>query len=403
MSFKAFVAVVVIFLIVVAAIIGYPYYRTYIAPWHMPVLTVGDRTFDRKYFMKHLRIRLAGVERNQQTIAIQLIGEIQNRELNRREAEKRGIRVTNEEVEKEIRVQVEKAASGEGDFTHLYDSMLRGLQLDPEDYEEIIRSALIEKKIADSFLSETPAETPQVFVKVIVTATAKKAQEIRTRLANGEGFSKVAREESIDLGSSKDGGELGWLPKGVWDLKATGLVHARGILTQTIEEAKQIRKRLEEGKRFSQLAKTYSLDAVSRDRGGYLGWVSTEYKKGKQFAAETYDLKPGRISRPIDTREGFWIIQMIETSPADNVFDDYVFQMPVGTVSPPFDTQQGFYLFQVIEKKDQWLLRDEFRRRLARNKMEMWLRKTTQKGNEENWIKWYWGSDSMNWALNNLK
>ncbi len=395
-------AVVIAFLIVVSILVGYPYYQTYIAPWYKPVLEVKGKTFNRKYFMKRLRIRSTGAERKQQMIFIQLIGEIQNEELIRMEAEKRGFIVTAEEIAAEVRIRVKEAATGEGDFAFLYDSMLRGLQLERTEYEEMVRSAIFKKKLAESFLSEIPEETKQVFVKVIEAATAKKAEEIRMKLAKGEEFSKLAKKESIDLKTSKMGGDLGWIPKGVWKLKATGLVHARGILTKTAEEAKLIRKELLKGKTFSQLARTYSLDDASRDGGGYLGWVSTEYKKGKQFAAESYHLEPGQISRPIDTQEGFWIIQLIEKSPRGDVFDDYVFEMPVGKVSPPLDTRKGFILYQVIEKKERWPLAAEYRQALARAKMAKWLRDTAQKGSDENWIKVDWGSNALNWTINNL-
>ena len=401
-STKKFVSVVVIFIVAVSIIVGIPYYQTFVGPWYKPVLEVRDKSFNRKYFMKRLRMKLAGVKQNQQTISIMLIEEIQNKELSRREAEKRGITVTAEEVDKAVQARVKQSSSGEGDFGHLYESLLRGLRLDPEDFEEMVRSDLIENKLFNSFLSEIPEESQQVFVKIIETATAKDAEAIRTRLAIGESFSKLAKEESIHLKSSKAGGDLGWFPKGVWALKATGQVRARGILTKTAEEAELIREQIESGSNFAQLAKKYSLDETSRANGGELGWVSTQYKKGKQFAAQSWDLKEGELSEPLDTAEGFWIIKLIEKSPDGNIFDDYVFNLPIGKVTPPLDTNQGFYLFKVIEKNDRWPLIREYRYQLANNKMDTWLKESAKKGSDEEWIKWHWGSASLNWALSNL-
>jgi len=401
-STKIFVSIIIIFLVVISVVIGYPYYQTYVAPWYKPVITVKDKTFNRKYFMKRLRIRLAGVQKNQQSISIMLIEEIQNVELARLEAEKRGIKVTDEELEKEVRKRVMASASGEGEFDHLYESLLRGLRIDTDDYEEIVRSELIRSKLFQSFLSEIPDEAKQVFVKIIKTATPKDAEEIRRKLTFGSSFSKLAKDKSIDLKTSKAGGDLGWFPKGVWKLEAHSQVRCRGILTKTAEEAELIKEQLLAGKKFAKLAKKYSLDDASRDKGGYLGWVSTQFQKGKQFASVSYDQKIGELSEPIDTQEGFWITEVLEKSPEGNVFDDYVFDLPVGTVTVPLDTTEGYYLFKLIEKNDEWPLTREYRQKLALAKMEKWQRDTAREGSNKDWIKWFWGSASLNWALSNL-
>jgi len=402
MGTQVLVAVVALYLIIVAAIIGYPYYRTYVAPWYKPVLQVKDTVFNRKYFMKRLRLRLAGVSKNQLMISTRLIEEIQNQELIRIEAEKRGFTISADEVNREVRRRVKKTATGEGDFEYLYAFMLRGLRLEAADFEKKVKADLFKKKLLGSFLASIPDKAPQVHVSAILAATAEASEEIRARIASGESFSKVAKEESLDLKSSKAGGELGWVPKNVWKLKATGQVHARGILVRTRKEAELIRERLLSGHKFSSLAGSYSIDDKSIIKGGYLGWVSTDHKKGKLFAAQAYDLKTDEISEPIDTLEGFWIIQLIEKSPGGDVFNEYVFNLPKGKVSVPLDTDQGFFLFRITEKNSHKPLDRKRRQQLANEKMNRWLRDTVEKGIAEEWIKWEWGSDSLNWALKNL-
>ena len=46
-------------------------------------------------------------------------------------------------------------------------------------------------------------------------STKEELDSIRTRIINGESFSKLAGEYSEDPGSAKQGGELGWLGKGI--------------------------------------------------------------------------------------------------------------------------------------------------------------------------------------------
>ena len=46
-------------------------------------------------------------------------------------------------------------------------------------------------------------------------ATETEINEIRSRILAGEDFSELAKEYSEDPGSARQGGELGWLGKGV--------------------------------------------------------------------------------------------------------------------------------------------------------------------------------------------
>ncbi|MCP4752400.1 MAG: hypothetical protein GY866_16020 [Proteobacteria bacterium] len=400
---RTVVALTVVYLVAVAIIIGYPYYDTFMAPWYEPVLEVGDKTFNMRYMVKRLRLRVGEGSKNQQAVSLQLIEEIQNRELIRKEAEKRGLTVPKEELAGAVETRVKNAATGEGEYGQLYESMLRGLRLEAEEFEETVRSDLLQQKLLLSFMGEMPDEVRQIRVGIILSSTAGKAEAIRTRLAIGESFGRVAKAESIDLKTSKNGGDLGWMPRGVWKLTATGQVRVRGILTKTSDEADLIRDKILEGSNFAGLARKYSLDATSRKNGGEMGWVSTDYKTGKQFAAESYDLKAGELSDPIDTQEGFWVIELIEKSPEGNVFDEYVFDLPVGSVSPPIYTNRGSYLFKILALEKKWPLNREHRLVLARKAMDKWLRETAEKGSEEGWLKWHWGSDSLSWALRNLK
>ncbi|MCU0444910.1 MAG: peptidylprolyl isomerase [Microscillaceae bacterium] len=79
----------------------------------------------------------------------------------------------------------------------------------------------------------------------------------------------------------------------------------------TREKAESIRQRLENGESFAELAKTYSEDPGSGQRGGDLGWQ----KRGKfvpEFEAAIFRMKPGEISKPIESPYGFHIIQLVE-------------------------------------------------------------------------------------------
>lgn len=73
----------------------------------------------------------------------------------------------------------------------------------------------------------------------------------------------------------------------------------------------EIRDRILAGESFSDLAKKYSMDPGSGSKGGKLGF----FKRGElapQYEATALSLKPGEISKPVETQFGFHIIQLVE-------------------------------------------------------------------------------------------
>lgn len=76
-------------------------------------------------------------------------------------------------------------------------------------------------------------------------------------------------------------------------------------------ELNAIRERILNGEDFGDLAKKYSMDPGSAVMGGNLGF----FKRGElapEFEATALSLKPGELSRPVETDFGFHLIQLIE-------------------------------------------------------------------------------------------
>ncbi len=81
-------------------------------------------------------------------------------------------------------------------------------------------------------------------------------------------------------------------------------------------KAKIVQARLADGARFEDMAKQYSEDPGSAERGGDLGFVS----KGtlvKEFEAVAWALKPGGTSEPVRTQYGLHIIRVHEVRAAE--------------------------------------------------------------------------------------
>ncbi|HLR15987.1 MAG TPA: peptidylprolyl isomerase [Bacillota bacterium] len=89
------------------------------------------------------------------------------------------------------------------------------------------------------------------------------------------------------------------------------------IIVQSMEEAEQVKKELDEGAPFELLAQEYSLDTDTKNNGGYLGHISAK----SQFMPEGYfekavDMDNFSYSEPFQTGQGVAILYLHEHYPS---------------------------------------------------------------------------------------
>ena len=161
----------------------------------------------------------------------------------RQEASRRGLTVTTEEVEAEIRRSLalqaslrasfeatpEPTASGQSSATPTpvptltdeqarqeYDNLLRQLGETDEGYRRTVEADLLRRKVQEAIGQErVPASQEQVHVRMIVAPDRDRGRELLERLRGGAPFEAVARAESQDKATAEQGGDLGWLPRGI--------------------------------------------------------------------------------------------------------------------------------------------------------------------------------------------
>lgn len=93
---------------------------------------------------------------------------------------------------------------------------------------------------------------------------------------------------------------------------------ASHILVATEEEANRIKRELDEGADFGELAARYSLDGLSRAEGGRIAQVVLPQRgiqglgEIPEFNRACYNMQPGDISVPVRTVKGYHIIRLDE-------------------------------------------------------------------------------------------
>jgi foldase protein PrsA len=80
------------------------------------------------------------------------------------------------------------------------------------------------------------------------------------------------------------------------------------ILVAKQSESQDIAERLKKGEKFGKLAKEFSVDSGSAKRDGNLGYF-TKGKMVKQFEEVAFKLQIGEISEPVKTEFGYHIIK----------------------------------------------------------------------------------------------
>lgn len=105
------------------------------------------------------------------------------------------------------------------------------------------------------------------------------------------------------------------------------------ILLDNEEEALKVLDEYKAGAKFEDLAKKYSKETETKDKGGSLGEVAyNDANQDKTFLAAAITIKPGKISPPVQTNLGYYIIKVnskkeYPVKPVEKVKEDIRLQL----------------------------------------------------------------------------
>ncbi|WP_316354162.1 peptidylprolyl isomerase [Candidatus Trichorickettsia mobilis] len=139
--------------------------------------------------------------------------------------------------------------------------------------------------------------------------TAKEFQEklnnVKTQLLQQELIERHVKSAVTDAMIDAEFKKL------VDSLKGQEEIKVSHILVDSEEKAKEIKKKLSKGAKFSALVKEFSSDEGSKVNNGELGYI-TKGQLVPEFETKAFSMKVKEISDPVKTQFGWHIIQVLD-------------------------------------------------------------------------------------------
>jgi peptidyl-prolyl cis-trans isomerase D len=331
------------------------------------VATVGNESVS----MLEVRQQLAEIEQRNQVpkaleslYAQQILKQLVFQKEIEYEAKRLNIRVSDEERAERIRQFLPTAYDG-GAFVGMdrYASEVQNrFQMTVPIFEEQIRQGLLlEKfrKLVTDGVSVGPAELKDEFLyrneKIKLDYVLIKPEDLASKINPDEAEIKAAYEKSkakylvpekrvvryalVDVNQIRQTTQVSddelkaQYQADIQQYEVPNRVHVDHILLMTVgktpaevEEIKakadEVLKLAKKGGKFDDLAKKYSEDPGTKDKGGDLGWI-TQGQTVPEFEKVAFSLPKGEISDLVKTQYGFHIIKVLDKETAHTkTFDE---------------------------------------------------------------------------------
>ena len=283
------------------------------------------------------------------------------------EAKRLGVRVSDQELADRIRRILPGVYNGDtfvGRDQYTAEVQAR-TQMTVAAFEAVVRQSMVLEKIrklVTDGISVGPSELQDEFkyknqkvkldyafikpedleAKITPDVTEIKAAYEKNRSKYQVPEKRVVRYGLIDLTQLRQNAQVSdadlkaQYQQNIQQYEVPNRVHAEHILLMTVgktdaeieeihQKAEDVLKQAKKGTNFEDLAKKYSEDPGSKDKGGDLGWI-TQGQTVPEFEKTAFGLEKGKISDLVKTQYGFHIIKVLDketahTKPFDEVKD----------------------------------------------------------------------------------
>ena len=334
------------------------------------VAKIGDETVTTQ----DIQQQLSQIERNNQVpaqlkgfYAQQILQQLLREKELEYEAKQIGITVSDQERADRIKLYLPMAFNG-GTFIGIdqYTALVQQrFQLPVSTFEELIRQGLLEekfRKLVTDGISVGPGELQDGYrfknEKVKLDYALVKPEDLEARITPTDAEIKAEYEKNKSKYQVPERRSVRYAVLDINQLRQTlqipedvlkkqyqddiqqyevpSQVHVQHILFKTVgqtdalveetkKKAEDVLKQAKKGAKFDELAKKYSEDPGSKDKGGDLGWIR-QGQTVPEFEKTALSLAPGQISDLVRTQYGFHIIKVLEkqtahTKPFEEVKD----------------------------------------------------------------------------------
>ena len=240
----------------------------------------------------------------------------------------------------------------QANYAEFVETVLKPARVSEDEFRHIVKASLVRERLQLALVPDVPVEEDQVHLRYDFAQDGAAAADQIARFQAGV-------EEQM---------------------------HARHILVATQEEAEAVLKRLEAGEDFAALAAELSTDESNKDQGGDLGW----FGRGRMvapFEEAAFDGQIGLYPFPVQTEYGFHVIEVLEREerPIDPeevmvdmgwngkaqlaerfgpLFAELVFDAQIGLIPEPIPIESGAAVVEVLEHQVRTL--DELEREQRR-------------------------------------
>ncbi len=330
----------------------------------------GDQTVT----LAEVRQQLSEIERRNQVpkpleglYARQILSQLVYTKEVQYEANRLGIKVTNEEIADRVRQYLPTAFNGGNPvgMDQYAQQVQQRFGMAVPAFEDQIKQLLLEEKfrrLVTDGISASPAELQEQFryqnEKVKLDYALIKPEDLEAKITPDEAEIKAAYEKRksqyqipekrvaeyglVDLTKLRQNVQISdddlkaKYQRDIQQYEVPNRVHVEHILFMTVgkpdaevdeikKKAEDVLKQVKKGAKFEDLAKKYSEDPGTKDKGGDLGFI-VQGQTVPEFEKVAFSLQPGSVSDLVKTQYGFHIIKVLaketaHTKPFDDVKD----------------------------------------------------------------------------------
>ncbi len=186
-------------------------------------------------------------------------------------------------------------------FEDNYNSYLGNFRdlarISEKDFRWIVEMELYRQKVFDVVTADVKRTSEQVWARHILVADEATAQSVLTRLAAGEDFAALAAELSTDTGSAPMGGDLGWFSSGAMVAEFNAAAFSLAV-----------------GEVSQPVQTTYGYHIIQVLGHEERAMADTDYQNAQQTAFGNW-LTELRVANDIETYDEIWL-DRVPTQPA---------------------------------------------------------------------------------------